>query len=96
MQVLDLVVIQVALVDAVEALDVGVALVLEVVPVERSRLLNGEAVGFGVVDGFGEGGGVVCDLLGNAARWKIPCMSALGPHRVGLGRSAVGFRRTQH
>lgn len=66
-EVLDLVIAQVALVDAVEALDVGVALVLEVVPVEGGGLLDGEAVGFGVADGLGEGGGVVGDLFRNAS-----------------------------
>ncbi len=67
MEVLDLVVVQVAFVDAIEALDVGVTLVLESRPVKGRRLLNGEAIGLGVMDGLGNGRGVKGDLLGNTA-----------------------------
>lgn len=66
-EVLDLVVVEVALVDAVEALDVGVALVLEGRPVEGGRLGDGEAVRLGLVDRLGDGGGVEGDLFGDAA-----------------------------
>lgn len=45
MEVLDTVVLEVALVDAVEALDVCVALGLEGGPVEGSGFLDVEAVG---------------------------------------------------
>lgn len=65
-KVLDLVVDEVSLVDSVESLDVGVALVLECRPVEGGRLLDREAVGLGLVDGLGNGGGVEGDLFGNA------------------------------
>lgn len=68
--VLDVVVVEVALVDAVEALDVGVALVLEGGPVEGCGLADGEAVRGGFVYGLGHGGRVPCYLLGDAA-W--PC-----------------------
>lgn len=65
--VLDLVVGQVALVDAVEALHVGVALRLERGPVEGRRLLDAEAVGLALVYGLGDGSGVEGDLFGYAA-----------------------------
>jgi hypothetical protein len=64
-EVFDLVVLQVLLVDSVQALDVGVTLVLEGGPVEGSGLLDGETVGLGLVDGFLDGGGVPGDLLGH-------------------------------
>jgi hypothetical protein len=66
-EVLNLVVVKVAFVDAVEALDVGVTLRLECGPVEGSGLLDGESVSFRVVDSFGECRGVESDLLGNTA-----------------------------
>lgn len=65
-EVLNLVIDEVSLVDSVESLDVGIALVLKCRPVEGSCLLDGEAVGLGLVDGLGQGGGVEGDLLGNA------------------------------
>ncbi|KAH6610290.1 Elongation factor 1-gamma 1 [Trichoderma cornu-damae] len=58
-QVVDLVVGEIPLVDAVEPLDVGVALGLEGGPVKGRRVRHGEAVVLGVVDGLGEGRGVV-------------------------------------
>lgn len=58
MQVLNLVVEEVALVDVIQALDVGVALVLEGRPVEGRRLLQAEAVGLGLVKGLGYRSGV--------------------------------------
>jgi hypothetical protein len=75
--VLDLIVVQIALVDAVEALDVGIALVLERGPVEGSRLLDGEAVCFAIVDSLGEGSGVECDLFGDAAGRGFSCQQSL-------------------
>ncbi len=79
--VLDLVVGEVALVDAVEAVDVGVALLLEGGPVEGRRLLHAEAVRLGLVEGLGDGGGVEGDFLGDAAGG---CQSA-----VAMGRTEV-------
>jgi hypothetical protein len=82
MHVLDLVVVEVALVDAVEAVDVGVALVLEGRPVEGRRLLEVEAIRLGLVDRLGNGGGVEGDLLGDAAVEtkvvSLKCMQSLG------------------
>lgn len=77
-EVLNLVVAEVALVDAVEALDVGVALGLEAGPVEGRSLLDGEAVGLGVVDGFGNGGSVEGDLFGNASSIVSTCWANRG------------------
>ncbi|KAI6757627.1 hypothetical protein HG531_003452 [Fusarium graminearum] len=57
--VIDLVVVEVSLVNTVQALDVSVTLGLEGGPVEGSCLLDGEAIGFGIVDGLGKGGSVV-------------------------------------
>jgi hypothetical protein len=57
--------LQVLLVDSVQALDVGVTLVLEGGPVEGGSFLDGETVGLGLVDGFLDGGGVPGDLLGH-------------------------------
>lgn len=65
--VLDLVGGQVALVDAVESLHVGVALRLERGPVEGGRLLDLEAVILALVYGLGDGGGVEGDLFRYAA-----------------------------
>jgi len=65
--IFDLIVGEVALVDAVQTLDVGVTLGLERGPVKRSSLLDIEAVGFGVMDGLGDGGGIEGNLLGDAA-----------------------------
>lgn len=58
MEAFDLVVAEVALVNAIEALDVGVALVLESRPVEGGSLLDREAIGFGVVNGLGNSGSI--------------------------------------
>jgi hypothetical protein len=66
--VLDLVVGEVALVDAVEAEDVGVAPFLEGGPVEGGGFFYAEAVRLGFVDRLGDGGGVEGDFLGDAAR----------------------------
>ena len=67
-QVLDLIVVEVTFVDAVQPFDVGVALLLESWPVEGGGLGGGEAVGAGFVsEGVGDGGGVPSDLLGYAA-----------------------------
>lgn len=66
-QVFDRVLVEVALVDAIEALDVGITLGLEGRPVEGSRLLYGETVCLGVVDGLGEGGSVEGNLFGDAS-----------------------------
>jgi hypothetical protein len=64
-EVLDLVVVEIALVDAVKALDICITLGLECGPVEGGGLLDGEAVSFRVVDGLGEGRSVEGDLLRN-------------------------------
>lgn len=66
-EVLDAVVLEISLVDAVEALDVGVSLVFEGRPVEGSGFLDVEAIGLGIVDSLGESGGVVCYFLGDAS-----------------------------
>jgi hypothetical protein len=65
--VLDLVVGEVTLVDAVEPEDVGVALLLECGPVEGGGFFYVEAVRLRVVDRLGDGGGVEGDFLGDAA-----------------------------
>ena len=64
--IFDLVVSEVALIDAVETGNIGVALVLEGSPVEGSSLLEAEAVVLGLVNGFGNESGVEGDLLGYA------------------------------
>jgi len=64
--VFDLLVGEIALVNAVEALDVGVALVLERGPVEGGGLLDIEAICFCLVNGLGDKCGVVGDLFGDA------------------------------
>lgn len=66
MNVFDLVVGEVSFVDAIEALDVRIALVLEGSPVEGSCLLDRKPVGLGFVDGLGESSGIEGDLFGNA------------------------------
>lgn len=66
-----MVVVQVTLVDAIEPLDVGVALVLESFPVEGGGLRYAEAVRLGLVDRLGDGGGIEGDLLGNAAASSV-------------------------
>jgi hypothetical protein len=68
MDVFDLVVGEIALVDAVQPEDVGVTLLLEGAPVERGGFLYVEAVRFGLVDRLGDGGGVEGYFLGNATR----------------------------
>ena len=47
----------------IQTLDVSIALVFESLPVERSGLLNGEAICFGFVEGFCNCGSVPCDFL---------------------------------
>ena len=59
------VVVEIALVDAVEAGHVGVSFVFECVPVEGGRDLNREPVRFGLMDGFSDGGSIPGDLLGD-------------------------------
>jgi hypothetical protein len=65
--VLDLVVVQVALIDAVQPLDVGVSLLLESGPVEGRRLLDAKPVGLALVYRLGDGGRVEGDLFGYTA-----------------------------
>lgn len=65
--VFDLVILQVLLVDAIQTLDVGVALVLEGGEIKGGRLADREAVCLGLLDGFGNGCGVVCHLFGDAS-----------------------------
>jgi len=65
--VFNLVVVEVALVDAVQALNVGVALLLKGRPVEGRRLLDVEPVGLALVYGLGQGGRVEGDLFRYAA-----------------------------
>lgn len=68
MDILDIVLFKVALVDAVQALDVGIALSLERGPVEWCGLFDRETVGFGLVDGLGDGGGVPGYFLWDTSR----------------------------
>ena len=65
--VLDLVVVEVPLVDAVQPLDVGVALLLEGAPIEGRALINRKAIGGGFLDRLGDGGGVPGYFLRDAA-----------------------------
>ena len=59
MDILYFIVVEVFLVDAVQSLDVGVALGFEGAPVEGGGFLHGETVGFCVVaEGFGDRGRV--------------------------------------
>ncbi|PMB66771.1 Elongation factor 1-gamma 1 [Beauveria bassiana] len=69
-KIFDLVVAEIALINAIEALDVSVALLLKGIPIKGRRVLDGEAVGLGVVDGLGNGGGVEGDLFRNASSEK--------------------------
>ena len=62
--VLDLVLVKVPLVDAVQTLDVGVALVLEVRPVKLGLLLDLEPICLSVLECLCDRGSVPCDLLG--------------------------------
>lgn len=61
----DFVAVEVLRVYAVQTLDVCVTLVLECRPVEWRRFFDGEAIGFGFVDGLRDGCCVPCYLLGN-------------------------------
>lgn len=63
----NVVVAEVLLVDAVQALDVCVTLGLECVPVEGGRFGEREAVSLGLLERFGQCCRVPGDLLGNAA-----------------------------
>ncbi len=65
--VLDLVVGQIPLVDAVQPLHVGVPLLLKTRPVERCCLLDAEPVGLALVYGLCDGGGVEGDLFWHTA-----------------------------
>ena len=66
-EVLNLVVVQVLLVDAIEALDVSVTLVLEIRPVERRSVLDAEAVRLAIVDGLCDRSRIPGDFLGHTA-----------------------------
>lgn len=52
---------------AIQAFNVSIALVFESLPVERSGLLDGEAVCFGFMQGFCNCGSIPGDLLRDAA-----------------------------
>lgn len=52
-------------VNAIQAFDISITLVLESFPVKRSGLLDRETVRFGFTKGFGNCGSVPCDLLRN-------------------------------
>lgn len=73
--VLDFVILEVFFVDAVEAFDVGVPLVLEGLPVKGGGLVDGESVCAGFVDGVGDGSCIPGDFLGDAAglfrQWRV-------------------------
>ena len=56
--VFDFVIGKVLFIDTVEASDIGISLVFEGRPVKRGSFLDGEAIGFGVVDCFCYCGGV--------------------------------------
>lgn len=66
-EVFDFVVVEVTLVDAIEAFNVIVSLVLEGLEVERGGLFDVETVSGGLVEGFGDGGGVPGNLFGDAS-----------------------------
>ena len=51
----------------IQTLDVSIALVFESLPIERGGLLDGEAICFGVVEGFLNCRRIPCDLLRDAA-----------------------------
>lgn len=68
MDIFDFVVVQVLLVDTVQAQDICIPLLLEIWPVERFRFLDRDAVSFGIVDSFSESGGVECNLLWYTSR----------------------------
>ena len=68
--VFDFIIVEILLVDSVETPDVGVALVLEGRPVKGGSGFDREAIGFGFMDGFGNGSGVPGDFLWDTARSK--------------------------
>ena len=63
MDVFHFVVVKIALINTVETRYVGVSFMFESSPVKGSRHLNREPVGFGIVNGFGDGGSVPGDFL---------------------------------
>lgn len=68
--VVDRVLLQVALVDAVQTLDVGITLVLQCVPVESGGSNLGEAVLLSIVDGLGNGSWFVWNPVAKQKRQK--------------------------
>lgn len=65
--IFDALIVEIFLVDAVQALDVVCALPAEGCPVEGGCFLEGEAVGACFTHCFGEGRGVPGDFLGDAS-----------------------------
>jgi Na+/H+ antiporter NhaB len=62
---LDLVVVKVPCVNAIQPFDISIAFTLKCFPVERGGLLDGEPVGSGIMDGFSDCSSVPGNLLRN-------------------------------